>query len=72
MSARDPAMPDEDRIPLRAAAAAFASVLIGLGLARFAYTPMIPALVEGGWYDGAAAASLGGASLLALLALLTA
>jgi MFS family permease len=68
MSASDPATPDEDRIPWRAAAAAFASVLIGLGLARFAYTPMIPALVQGGWYDGAAAASLGAVNLGGYLA----
>ncbi|MFD0387939.1 YbfB/YjiJ family MFS transporter [Tistrella bauzanensis] len=58
---------DDDRIPWRTAAAAFAAVLIGLGLARFAYTPMIPALVEGGWYPAADAATLGAINLAGYL-----
>jgi hypothetical protein len=24
---------------------------VGMGLARFAYTPLLPALTEGGWFD---------------------
>lgn len=58
---------DDQRIPWRTAAAAFAAVLIGLGLARFAYTPMIPALVEGGWYTAADAATLGAINLAGYL-----
>ncbi|WP_416304952.1 YbfB/YjiJ family MFS transporter [Neptunicella sp. SCSIO 80796] len=41
--------------------------LIGIGLARFAYTPLLPALVEGNWFDAADAAYLGAANLAGYL-----
>jgi len=41
------------------ALAGLAATLLGLGLARFAYTPLIPALVADGWVGGAAAGWLG-------------
>jgi MFS family permease len=44
------------------------AVLIGVGLGRFAYTPMIPALVSNGWVTGAEAAYLGAANLAGYLA----
>jgi predicted MFS family arabinose efflux permease len=43
------------------------TVLVGIGLARFAYTPLIPALIDGGWFTGPAAAYLGAANLLGYL-----
>ena len=43
-------------------------MLVGIGLARFAYTPLIPAVVEAGWFAPAAALYLGAANLLGYLA----
>lgn len=48
--------------------AAFASSFIGIGLARFAYTPLIPALVSHGWFTDSAAFYLGAANLAGYLA----
>ena len=39
------------------------AMLVGLGLARFAYTALLPALVSAGWFNGAEAAYLGAANL---------
>lgn len=50
-----------------AALAGAAASLLGLGLARFAYTPLLPALVEGGWFDAGEAAYLGAANLAGYL-----
>ncbi|MBO9469952.1 YbfB/YjiJ family MFS transporter [Endozoicomonas sp. G2_2] len=41
--------------------------LIGIGMARFAYTPLIPALVEAGWFSPHDAAYLGAINLLGYL-----
>ena len=41
--------------------------LLGIGLARFAYTPLIPALVEAHWFSSHAAAYLGAINLLGYL-----
>jgi len=54
--------------PAAATFAAFASVLSGIGLARFAYTPLLPALIEAGWLSPAGAAWAGAANLLGYLA----
>lgn len=51
-----------------AALAGAAASLVGIGLARFAYTPLLPALVQGGWFEPAAAAYLGAANLAGYLA----
>ncbi len=40
---------------------------MGLGLARFAYTPLLPALVEAGWFSPPEAAYLGAANLIGYL-----
>ncbi|WP_420563985.1 YbfB/YjiJ family MFS transporter [Thalassobaculum sp.] len=56
------------RMPWRAVAAGCAAMLVGIGLARFAYTPLIPAVVEAGWFAPAAALYLGAANLLGYLA----
>lgn len=41
--------------------------LLGIGMARFAYTPLIPALVEADWFTTHAAAYLGAINLLGYL-----
>ncbi|SDF94619.1 YbfB/YjiJ family MFS transporter [Thalassobaculum litoreum] len=57
-----------ERMPWRAVAAGCAAMLVGIGLARFAYTPLIPAVVDAGWFAPAAALYLGAANLLGYLA----
>lgn len=47
---------------------ALCAILIGIGLARFAYTPLIPALVQEQWFTPANAAYLGAANLAGYLA----
>lgn len=57
-------------IPLRARAAILAALLasfLGIGLARFAYTPLVPALIDAGWFKAGATAYLGAANLLGYL-----
>lgn len=54
--------------PWRATLAAFCALLVGIGLARFAYTPLIPPLIEEGWFAPSAAAYLGAANLAGYLA----
>lgn len=51
-----------------AATAGLAASLVGIGLARFAYTPLIPPLIEAGWFTPAQAAYLGAANLVGYLA----
>jgi len=47
--------------------AGLCAVLVGIGLARFAYTPLIPALIDAGWFTAAEAAYLGAANLAGYL-----
>lgn len=47
---------------------AFSASLIGIGLARFAYTPLLPAIVSAHWFDASTAAYLGAANLAGYLA----
>jgi predicted MFS family arabinose efflux permease len=54
--------------PLRATTAALAANLVGIGLARFGYTPLIPALIADGWFVPSAAVYLGAANLAGYLA----
>ncbi len=42
--------------------------LVGIGLARFAYTPLLPVLIASGWFSAADAAYLGAANLAGYLA----
>ncbi|MGH7102070.1 MAG: YbfB/YjiJ family MFS transporter [Acetobacteraceae bacterium] len=49
-------------------ACGLASGLIGIGLSRFAYTPLLPALIRAGWFAPAAAGYLGAANLIGYLA----
>jgi predicted MFS family arabinose efflux permease len=48
---------------LRPALAGAASLLSTIGLARFGYVPLFPALVAGGWVDGGQAGVLGATTL---------
>jgi MFS family permease len=52
----------------RGTVSALCAILVGIGLARFAYTPLIPALVEAEWFAPAQAAYLGAANLAGYLA----
>jgi predicted MFS family arabinose efflux permease len=51
-----------------AAVAGLCASLVGLGLARFAYTPLIPALIASKWFSPADAVYLGAANLAGYLA----
>jgi len=48
-------------------AAGFSASLVGIGLARFAYTPLLPAIIDAGWFDASKAAYLGAANLAGYL-----
>ena len=52
----------------RIAAAGFCATLVGLGLARFAYAPMAPALIAARWFSAADVVYLGAANLAGYLA----
>jgi predicted MFS family arabinose efflux permease len=54
--------------PFRATLAALSANLVGIGLARFGYTPLIPALIAAGWFLPSTAVSLGAANLAGYLA----
>ncbi len=54
-------------MPWRAVLAASAAALVGNGLARFAYSPLLPVLIAEHWFTPAAAAYLGAANLLGYL-----
>ena len=43
-------------------------MFVGIGLARFAYTPLLPAIVSAGWFPADQAAYLGAANLAGYLA----
>jgi MFS family permease len=52
----------------RFAAAGLCASLVGLGLARFAYTPLIPALIAAKWFGASDVVYLGAANLAGYLA----
>lgn len=59
----------DEAVPfVRATLAVFAATLLGIGLARFAYTPLIPALIAAGWFTPADTAYLGAANLAGYVA----
>lgn len=71
MSSSAPSSPPTSaawRAPAHGVLAAFCASLVGIGLARFAYTPLVPALIQSGWFNVAAAAYLGAANLAGYLA----
>lgn len=51
----------------RAAVSGLCASLLGIGLARFAYSPLIPALIAENWFQPSAAAYLGAANLAGYL-----
>ncbi|MCW3473823.1 MFS transporter [Limobrevibacterium gyesilva] len=55
-------------VPAKAAFAGLCSSLVGIGLARFAYTPLIPVLIGAAWFSPGQAAYLGAANLAGYLA----
>jgi predicted MFS family arabinose efflux permease len=56
------------RIPLwRATLSAASATLVGIGLARFAYTPLLPAIIDARWVSASQAAYLGAANLAGYL-----
>jgi len=52
----------------RAISAALCANFVGVGLARFAYTPLIPALIASHWYSASSTVYLGAANLAGYLA----
>ncbi len=52
---------------MRATLAGLCATLVGIGLARFAYTPLLPALITEGWFPASQAAYLGAANLAGYL-----
>lgn len=52
----------------RSVLSAFCASLVGIGLARFAYTPLLPAVVDAHWFEPSAAVYLGAANLAGYLA----
>ena len=48
-------------------AAGLCALLVGIGLGRFAYTPLIPALIAAGWFSPAHTAYFGAANLAGYL-----
>jgi predicted MFS family arabinose efflux permease len=62
------ARPPHPMNPLRATIAALSANLVGIGIARFGYTPLIPALIAAGWFRPSAAVYLGAANLAGYLA----
>lgn len=52
----------------RAIVSAASASLVGIGLSRFAYTPLLPAIIADHWFTAAAAAYLGAANLAGYLA----
>lgn len=51
----------------RATLAGLCASLVGIGLARFAYTPLIPPLIAAGWFSAPQAVYLGAANLAGYL-----
>ncbi len=52
----------------RATVSGLCATLVGIGLARFAYTPLLPAIIQAHWFSAADAGYLGAANLTGYLA----
>jgi predicted MFS family arabinose efflux permease len=63
-----PVLRAEDIASWRPVLASLCAVLVGIGLARFAYTPLIPALIAAHWFSASATVYLGAANLAGYLA----
>jgi len=53
--------------PIRVTFAAMCAILVGLGMARFAFSPLVPALVSSHWFSASEAAYLGSANFTGYL-----
>lgn len=51
-------------LPMGRVLAGAAAILVGLGLSRFAFPPLMPAMIDDGWFDAARTAYLGASNLL--------
>lgn len=70
-TASHPSVPDGRTLDARALHAAFAGLcasLVAIGLARFAYTPLIPSLIQAHWFSAADTVALGAANFAGYLA----
>ncbi|MDQ0510052.1 YbfB/YjiJ family MFS transporter [Ancylobacter amanitiformis] len=63
----EPSRPGREPLPWAAVMAGFCASMIGIGLARFAYTPLIPPLIEAGWFTADRVIYLGAANLAGYL-----
>ena len=63
-----PAAAAPARGPWRGTLSGLCATLVGLGLARFAYTPLLPAIVDAHWFSASQAGYLGAANLTGYLA----
>jgi predicted MFS family arabinose efflux permease len=54
--------------PWRATLSGLSASLVGIGLARFAYAPLLPAIIAAHWFPASTAAYLGAANLAGYLA----
>lgn len=61
------ARPQNNSAAFRAVIAAVLAILVGIGLSRFAYSPLIPAVIQEGWFSPSDAAYLGAANLAGYL-----
>lgn len=69
IKSRLPPRPGSDsRSTWRYAVAGLSASLVGLGLARFSYTPLIPALIAAKWFSASDVVYLGAANLAGYLA----
>jgi predicted MFS family arabinose efflux permease len=59
---------DEGTAVWRLALSGLCATLVAIGLARFAYAPLLPAVIAAGWFTPAEAAYLGAANLAGYLA----
>lgn len=64
---QQPSVPTQRGRTWRAVLSAFCASLIGIGLARFAYTPLLPAIIDAHWFAPSAAAYLGASNLAGYL-----
>lgn len=60
--------PETDIHWVKASIAGLAACLVGIGVARFAYSPLLPMVIAAGWFDAGDAAYLGAANLAGYLA----
>jgi predicted MFS family arabinose efflux permease len=57
-----------ETVPWHATLSGLCATLVGLGIARFAYTPLLPAIIAANWFSASTAAYLGAANLAGYVA----